>query len=273
VSCLEGSSNKLNSRIRRLECKLAEIKSTISNLLPHTYTINYQGIPNNVFQGKSTKIASKRAYLLQLQQKRDELRKFKPRVKDVLNERAEKMDIELPDLSSYKRILIQDLITIFRLRKVLNRDVKEFRILNFNFNMNSFDKNKKKVNESINAIMHFTILLSWYLDIVLPNPIYFDSKTIKFDNSPTGMKPMYLNESNRDDFLVALACLNFDIAYLCAAQDTQIGLEETADSLATLAKLCESKTLGMRMEEIVFLPYDLADVVDFHFQKVDKQLR
>ena len=169
------------------------------------------------------------------------------------------------------RSRIQDLIALFRLRRVeSSQAVKEVRILYFNFDFTKIT-NRRKLNQCMNVITKFVILVGFYLNEPMPNQIFSHERMIRFDFSETGLKPLELNEKNADDFLIGLATLNYNIVCLCYSQDVCIKLDDTYDTLELLAKLCGSPSLGKSVRKKP--EFGVSDVVQIHQQKVIKLKR
>ena len=169
------------------------------------------------------------------------------------------------------RSRIQDLIALFRLRRVeSSQTVQEVRILYFSFDFTKIS-NRRKWNQCMNVITKFVKLLGFYLSEPMPNQIFSHERMIRFDFSETGLKPLELNEKNADDFLIGLATLNYNIVCLCYSQDVCIKLDDTYDTLELLAKLCGSPSLGKSVRKKP--EFGVSDVVQIHQQKVIKLKR
>ncbi|KAJ3254201.1 hypothetical protein HK103_007446 [Boothiomyces macroporosus] len=129
------------------------------------------------------------------------------------------LSIKQEQLTKYKRILIQDLVLIFRLRKVQRKDKQEYRILNNSLPQPHEIPNLKesrliKYNACFEYCKQLTTLIAKYLFIHLPCPI--------------------------DD----ICSLNYNIAYLCFTQYLDIVQRDMFKTLDLLAMLCQSRSLG-----------------------------
>ncbi|KAJ3321253.1 hypothetical protein HDV06_004478 [Boothiomyces sp. JEL0866] len=136
-------------------------------------------------------------------------------------------------LTKYKRLLIQDLVLIFRLRKVQRKDKQEYRILNNSLPPLHEIPNLKeskliKFNACFEYCKQLTTLIAKYLFIHLPCTI--------------------------DD----ICSLNYNIVYLCFTQYLDIVQRDMFKTLDLLAMLCQSRSLGT-IPRLEGFQYDLSD--------------
>ncbi|KAJ3335677.1 hypothetical protein HDU91_002077, partial [Kappamyces sp. JEL0680] len=183
-------------------------------------------------------------------------------------------------LAKFRRILIKDLVSIFKLRKV-QRKVKggdspslEYRIVTVGCPTLSQltalpSSSLKKINAFTSYVTQMTILLSHYLGVYLPHRLYFADgipMVCLEPNLASGVRPLVLDVSNSDSFVVGFSVLNYNLAYLCASQDVPVPLDRTSATLDLLACLCEAPNLGSPGPKTLPLEYDVQDVIDFHIQ-------
>ena len=263
--CVTAGEREKESKLRDLKVKIENIQQSIqvgplNKVSPPLLDLKIQEYRN--------KIIEKRLFI-KLQQ--DKIQEFKEYEKFTPFNPIKKDDGSdfIMDYTLAKA-RIEELIAMFRLRRVLNKQsIQEVRILYFKFDFTNI-KNQKKLNQSVNSIIKFLVLIAQYLNQPLPNPIYAQARMIRFDYSETGLKPLELNERNAEDFLLGLAALNFNIACLCYSQGVQIQVEDTCDTLELLAKLCSSPLLGKLSN--LHPDFELADVVEYHQQKVNWEI-
>lgn len=171
------------------------------------------------------------------------------------------------NLGLAKRLLIQELVHIFRLRKVskkvLNQVNLEYRIVSVGLPALSSIQTLKqshiyKLNACVEYMARMLILLSHYLEIILPFPIECEKGKLYCKTELDSDKVALFYEDN-SDFIIGLSALGFNIAYLCASQGIIIQLENTVNLIEMLALLCEHQGLGNTKSDL--LNYDLSDVI------------
>ncbi|KAI8800366.1 UV radiation resistance protein and autophagy-related subunit 14-domain-containing protein [Cladochytrium replicatum] len=72
-----------------------------------------------------------------------------------------------------------------------------------------------------------------------------------FTDPPPVQAPLYLADSNIDQFTIGLAMLNYDIAYLCWTQGVQVPFVRMANTLENLARCCQSPQLGRNVFRVL----------------------
>ena len=257
--CIALLERERESKLMDLKDRIDQVQKTIQTKLRQV-----PQPPKILDEIKSCKvvIGEKQAWIKRNALVLESLRKYNlvsSTILDQINLKNE-MDYNL------SRSKIQDLIEMFRLRRVENNKMKqEVRILYFKFDLTNNNVNRRKLNQCVNVILKFVVLITKYLNQLLPNAIYLQERMIRYDFSELGLKPLELTERNGEDFLVGLATLNYNIAYLCCTQNVDILLEDCCDTLEMLAKLCGSPSLGKSVSRN--LAFELIDVLEFHQQK------
>jgi hypothetical protein len=168
-------------------------------------------------------------------------------------------------LSRYRRILIKDLVSIFKLRKVVRKaktgSTVEYRILSVGCPLLSSLSQAmpslavKKINSFAIYVVQMTCLIASYLGLTLPYSFLYNQGIPSVCLEPAleeGNRPLALTPTNGESFLVGMAVLNYNLAFLCFSQGVEISLEKTTATLDLLAGLCESPQLG-RLETTTFL--------------------
>lgn len=179
--------------------------------------------------------------------------------------------LSLPDLSQKAKLLIKTLLFIFKLRRARRKGEVEFRILTVGSPLLQFlpslaQHQIKKVNAFIGYVTQLTILISRYLNIILPFRLSFAARpSVKME--PSGFRSLVLDDGNSEYFVISLALLNYDIGYLCASQG--VFINDIQDTLKNLALLCEAEDLGC--DKKIDFDVDIEEVVDLHIQNSQKR--
>ncbi|CEG66974.1 hypothetical protein RMATCC62417_03461 [Rhizopus microsporus] len=121
---------------------------------------------------------------------------------------------------------------------------------------------KEELNAPINLVTHMLRLIVHYLGIKLPFMIFqkgihsyirIATPNAKLWHNNNKM-PLFLDDEDRNfrRFVIGMAMLNYDIAYLCYTQGIEISLSQVANTLQGLMACCYSSKLGMRSHAIVY---------------------
>lgn len=168
-----------------------------------------------------------------------------------------------------RRKLVRELLLMFRLRRV--EGISDLRIVNVTFSFLDINTPTDKFNAGVGYIIHFTNLLAGYLDVHLPFDIPLNgAKTcVKYCNL---VYPLHCTDLNKNEFIVALSLLNYNIAYLCFTQSVFIALDRVHETLNNLAECCQSSQLGCSLDSTFGSTFDLdidqciqslKDLIDF----------
>lgn len=114
---------------------------------------------------------------------------------------------------------------------------------------------KEELNAPINLVTHMLRLIVHYLGIKLPFMIFqkgihsyirIATPNAKLWHNNNKM-PLFLDDEDRNfrRFVIGMAMLNYDIAYLCYTQGIDISLSQVANTLQGLMACCYSSKLGM----------------------------
>ncbi|ORY49112.1 hypothetical protein BCR33DRAFT_635755, partial [Rhizoclosmatium globosum] len=129
---------------------------------------------------------------------------------------------------------------------------------------------REKFNAALGHAIHMTIVMCHYLGVTLPFQIQFaggiksqistyprnlrhllgESAIIPVvtegdNNAQTPyFLPLFLSDTNRDDFMLGLAVLSYDIAYLCWTQGVTVNTAAGCNLLENLAICCRAVKLG-----------------------------
>ncbi|KAL2916265.1 hypothetical protein HK105_204021 [Polyrhizophydium stewartii] len=194
----------------------------------------------------------------------------------------------LHGLLRIRRQLVKDLLSIFRLRRVLRRrapgsgamsgeslvDQVEFRVLHVGFSIYGnlpqlSSQQREKLNAVVGYAVQLTLLLAHYLGIKLPYEICWAGsrsfvRQAFTTNLDHGTRPLHSTESNSEGFVAGLALLNYDIVYLCYTQGVIIPLERSVYLLENLAACCQAPELGREFERLRGRPREEAHL--FHLE-------
>jgi hypothetical protein len=171
--------------------------------------------------------------------------------KQPLGEPSSIESIPFETLVQYQCYLIKDLVSIFRLRKVIRNQSKlEYRILSVGFSPFSMlckcePVLQRKWNAGIMFVVAFLLQMSHYLEIILPYRLQFGAPcTIHSKSEHTHELHLSPETNQLDEFITALSKLNYNIAYLCSTQSVSIPLDQCHETLEMLAKCCSSSRLA-----------------------------
>ncbi|KAJ3154229.1 hypothetical protein HDU89_008296 [Geranomyces variabilis] len=186
-------------------------------------------------------------------------------------------------LAQSRRLLVRELLSIFKLRKVqrrfpkgvvttataaatppaspvrgLHAEIKmapggivEYRIVNVSLPGFSYGMNvpRERFNAAIGHTVHLCVLLFHYLHISMPfllascgDRSY--ARARHEDDSEVSRRPLYLTDSNADGFIVGLAMLNYNVAFLCHSQGVLIPIYDVPNTLENLVACCQAPDLG-----------------------------
>ncbi|TPX57715.1 hypothetical protein PhCBS80983_g03612 [Powellomyces hirtus] len=187
-------------------------------------------------------------------------------------------------LMQSRRLLVRELLSIFKLRKVQRRFPKsvsnttivqsfsassssatrpqsaiaatapgiiEYRIVNVPLPIFGYTMSvpRERFNAAIGHTIHMCVLLFQYLHVNLP---YFTVN--KGENSyaqaqhvvadEASRMPLYLTDNNAESFIVGLSMLNYNIAFLCHTQGVHIPIYDVPNTLENLVLCCQASNLG-----------------------------
>ncbi|KAJ3172331.1 hypothetical protein HDU87_007926 [Geranomyces variabilis] len=186
-------------------------------------------------------------------------------------------------LAQSRRLLVRELLSIFKLRKVQRRFPKgavttvtaaatppaspvrglhaemkmapggivEYRIVNVPLPVFSYGMNvpRERFNAAIGHTVHLCVLLFHYLHISMPYLLASCgdrsyARARHEDDSEASRRPLYLTDSNADAFIVGLAMLNYNVAFLCHSQGVLIPIYDVPNTLENLVACCQAPDLG-----------------------------
>jgi Vacuolar sorting 38 and autophagy-related subunit 14 len=186
---------------------------------------------------------------------------------------AEKTKLEKlkSQLQNRRKVMVQSLLDIFRLRKVA-RSTKsgipaiELRVLNCGMPalsmLHQLPQNRwYKYNSCIAHCVHMLQTLSVYLNITLPYTLQLHPLSV---HDPSKSHMLTLTASHQEDFIDALSLFNYNVYYACASQVVTVDIESSTCTLEMLASLLSSADLGK--DDVAFTcAADYSEVREVHF--------
>ncbi|KAI8987459.1 UV radiation resistance protein/autophagy-related protein 14 [Mycotypha africana] len=115
---------------------------------------------------------------------------------------------------------------------------------------------KEELNAPVGLVIHMLGLIVRYLGIKLPFLI-FHKETRPYirmipPNTPQlwdnyNKMPLFLEEDDKNfkRFVIGMAMLNYNLAYLCYTQNVKIPLSQVANTLQSLMACCRAPNLGL----------------------------
>ncbi|KAJ3162829.1 hypothetical protein HDU86_003803 [Geranomyces michiganensis] len=201
-------------------------------------------------------------------------------------------------LAQSRRLLVRELLAIFKLRKVQRRFPKdvmttatataaaaaaatppaspvrslhaelkmapggivEYRIVNVPLPVFGYAMNvpRERFNAAIGHTAHLCVLLFHYLHVSMPYLLASCgdrsyARVSHEDDSEASRRPLYLTDTNADAFIVGLAMLNYNVAFLCHSQGVIVPIYEVPNTLENLVACCQSPDLGREPPEYYVL--------------------
>ncbi|KAG2174314.1 hypothetical protein INT43_004337 [Umbelopsis isabellina] len=173
-----------------------------------------------------------------------------------------------------RRVLINELLSLFDFRPRQPND-ETLVICNVTIptqlvNVSKIDKTE--LNAAVGHLIHIITFIARYLGIKLPfllvnNGMYSHAKTTRWKGGKQkhSKMPLYLSDYNLRKYVVGMAMLNYDIAYLCHTQEVEIPTSQVTNSLQNLMLCCKANNLGDRSHTTIFHPVkDRSFSLDFN---------
>ncbi|KAI8382471.1 UV radiation resistance protein and autophagy-related subunit 14-domain-containing protein [Blakeslea trispora] len=131
---------------------------------------------------------------------------------------------------------------------------------------------KEELNAPIGLVVHMLNLIIRYLGIKLPFMIFQKGVQYYIRMIPLNPQkwssakkfPLFLDK-NFKRFVVGMAMLNYNLAYLCHTQGVEIPLSQIANTLQSLMACCRSPHLGIQSHALYYQGLrDLNFPIEFH---------
>ncbi|KAI9487620.1 MAG: UV radiation resistance protein/autophagy-related protein 14 [Benjaminiella poitrasii] len=159
-----------------------------------------------------------------------------------------------------RRILVKEVTSLFELKP----GVVEEPVLPIQHHLSTsqaeelmppFKHPKEELNAPIGLVIHMLSLIVRYLGIKLPfmiiqkglrHYIRMVSPSRQLWHNHRKM-PLFLEEDDKNfkKFVIGMAMLNYNLAYLCYTQGVKITVSQVADTLQSLIACCCAPNLGM----------------------------
>ncbi|KAI8373151.1 UV radiation resistance protein and autophagy-related subunit 14-domain-containing protein [Radiomyces spectabilis] len=111
---------------------------------------------------------------------------------------------------------------------------------------------KEPINAAVELIVHALLLFVRYLGIKLPFRLFYQQAHLYVRPSTIWKyakekMPLFLDD-DRDyrKFILGVAMLNYNLAYLCHLQGVVVSMEQLADTLSLLSLCCRAPRLGIK---------------------------
>ncbi|KAG2178658.1 hypothetical protein INT44_001811 [Umbelopsis vinacea] len=171
-----------------------------------------------------------------------------------------------------RRVLVNELVSLFEIQYLEDKTLVICNVTIPNHLINVSKIDKTELNAAIGHVIHSTTLIARYLGVKLPfllinNGRYSHARTTRWkDGKQTHSKmPLFLSDRNLRKFIVGMAMLSYDIAYLCYTQHVDVPLSQVTNVLQNLMQCCRAEHLGERSHTTLFRPVkDQSFSLDFN---------
>ncbi|KAI8370755.1 UV radiation resistance protein/autophagy-related protein 14 [Choanephora cucurbitarum] len=156
-----------------------------------------------------------------------------------------------------RRILVNEVTSLFELKPgvVEEVEINQAPTVTASVELPPFKYKKEELNAPIGLVVQMLNLVVRYLGIKLPFMIFQKGIQHYIRMIPLNPQkwssarkfPLFLerDEKNFKRFVVGMAMLNYNLAYLCHTQGVNIPLSQVANTLQSLMACCRSPHLGM----------------------------